>query len=215
METEYSREEEYANAATHGLGLLGAIAGAVMLLMAVHRYGDTWGVVSCWIYAVTLVAVYAVSTLSHALRNETARHRLRIADQAVIYLFIAGSFTPIGFTWLRDGYWWTVPVGMWIVAIIGFARKALFSHKVHLGSVSTVLYLVLGWMPVLGIWHLVQTAPAGLSVWLIGGGLCYTSGILFFHYDQRIRYFHAGWHLMVIAGSVCHFLGILFYCTQG
>lgn len=214
METAYCRKEEKANAATHAAGLACALVGAAVVVAAAIRHGQAWEISGCVIYAVTLVAVYAVSTLSHVFHQPRVRHALRVADQATIFLFIAGTFTPVAFTWLRDGRWWIMHVAMWAVALTGFTRKAIFTHNVRLGTVSTVLYLVLGWMPIVACWPLVQTIPIGLALWFLGGGLCYTFGIVFFHYDARVRYFHAAWHMMVIAGSVCHYLGILLYCTK-
>jgi hemolysin III len=214
VETTYCRKEEAANAATHAAGLVCALAGAAAVVAAAIRQGQAWEIAGCVIYAVTLVAVYAGSTLSHLFHKPSLRHALRIADQAIIYLFIAGTFTPIAFTWLRHGLWWICLAAMWTVALIGFTRKAIFAHHVEMGTVSTVLYLVLGWMPVVVIWPLAQIIPVGLTAWVIVGGLCYTFGIVFFHYDKHVRYFHAAWHMMVIAGSVCHYLGVFFYCTK-
>lgn len=207
-------KEERANAATHAVGLGFALPGAVAVVMVAIRHGQAWQISGCVLYAVTLVAMYAASTASHVFQEPRVRHVLRVLDQATIFLFIAGSYTPVALTWLRDGPWWIVSVAIWSIALAGFAGKAIFIHKVHPGSVSVVMYLVLGWLPSLLIWPLAKTIPVGLTLWIIGGGLCYTFGIIFFHFDRRFRYFHAAWHVMVIAGSTCHYLGILIYCTQ-
>jgi hemolysin III len=211
---EYNVKEERLNVATHGLGFCASVVGTVFLLRAVSRDGGTWEFAGCLIYAVTLASTYAVSTLSHLFRSPHWRPGFRAADQAIIFLFISGTFTPIACRWLRDGLWWTLMMAMWGVAFAGFVGKALYGHRVHLGTVSTGLYLLLGWMPVVVAWHLATTASLGLVAWIVGGGLCYTLGILFFHYDARVPYLHAAWHLMVVAGSTCHYFGILFYCTQ-
>jgi len=213
IETPYCRKEERANAATHGVGFLCAVVGGAVVVSASVRHGGAWEVTGCAIYAVTLVALYAASTLSHVFHKPRLRHAMRVADQAAIYLFIAGSFAPIAMTWLHSGLWWVLHVSMWAVALIGFNSKVFFTHNVRQGSVSGILYLMMGWMPILAAWPLVKSIPIGLSVSLIAGGLCYTLGMFFFYYDTRIRYFHAAWHTMVTAGSVCHFIGILLYCT--
>jgi hemolysin III len=209
-----SSSEEAWNAATHGAGLALAVAGAIVLGWAVvRRGGGAWQFVGSGIYAATLLAAYAASTISHVARRPGARRAWRIADQAIIFLFMAGTYTPVALTWLRGGPWWVLHGLVWAVALTGFASKAVFAHRVHLGAVSTTLYILLGWMPVLAIGPLLHALPAGLMWWFLAGGLCYTVGIAFFHYDHRVPYFHAAWHVLVLAGSACHYMAILLYCT--
>jgi hemolysin III len=212
--TTATQDEEAVNAATHAAGLLCAVAGAAVIVWAAASRGGVWEVVGCGVYAVTLVAAYAASTLSHAFRRPRVRHAFRVADQAVIFLFIAGSYTPMALTWLRGGGWWVLHGAIWAVAIAGFASKAVFAHRVHSGAVSTALYILLGWMPVIATRQLLSTVPVGLLAWIAAGGLLYTLGTIFFRYDDRVRYFHAAWHLAVIAGSACHYIGNLLYCTS-
>ena len=206
--------EELMNAVTHGAGFVLASAAAAILLLEAASRGGPWQRGACAIYVVTLVAAYAASTLSHVFRSPPARNALRTADQALIFLFIAGSWTPVAATWLRDGaWWWAFHLGMWAVALIGFVSKALFAHRVAMGTVSAMLYLLLGWSPVVMAKPLIHTLPMGLCLWLLAGGLCYTLGLLFFWYDNRVPYFHAAWHVLVIAGSACHYMGIFRYCA--
>jgi hemolysin III len=206
--------EEFFNALTHAAGFVLASVAAAVLMARVSRQGDRWQFAAAAVYCATLVAAYAASTLSHVFQAPRARNAFRIADQAMIFLFIAGSWTPIAATWLRHGHgWWAFHAGMWAVALGGFTSKALFAHRVTIGTVSAALYLLLGWSPVLVAAPLVHALPVQLCLWLLAGGVCYTLGLLFFHFDDRVPYFHATWHLLVIAGSACHYLGILFYCT--
>jgi hemolysin III len=207
----HSHLEEVANAATHALGLVAAAAGALMVVLAAARRGDAWHVLACAVYAATLVGAYAASTLSHVARTPRWRHAWRIADQAIIFLFIAGSWTPFAVAHLRGGAWWVLHAAVWAIAAFGFVSKTLFAHRVRLGTVSTGLYVLQGWLPLFAAPHM----PFAPAAWLVAGGVCYTAGLGFFAYDHRIRYFHAAWHVMVIAGSACHFLGILLYCAGG
>lgn len=207
-------DEENWNAATHGLGWVASVIGALVLMRAALEHGSAWQVLGCAIYCVTMVGTYAASTLSHVFRRPSVRDFFRMADQALIFLFIAGSFTPLALTWLREGAWWCLTGGMWCVALVGFVSKAVFSHNVHLGNVTTWLYVGVGWLPVLAIWPLYQQLPGGMFLSLVSGGACYTLGLIFFHYDERVRFCHTAWHLAVVAGSVCHYVGILVYCTS-
>ena len=206
--------EELFNALTHGAGCALAVVASAALISIAARQGDHLQLGACVVYAVTMVAAYAASTLSHTFKARAARSAFRIADQALIFLFIAGSWTPIAATWLRTGRgWWAFHASMWAVALIGFVSKALFAHRVTMGTVSALLYLVLGWSPVLVALPLTRILPQPLCLWLLAGGLCYTLGLLFFRYDDRVPYFHAAWHVLVMAGSACHYVGILRYCT--
>lgn len=209
-----SEGEELANAATAGAVLVLAMVGAAVLVVAAGSRGAVWQAVGCTVYALTLVTLHGASTLSHLFRRGDLRHGFRIADQALIYLFIAASYTPIALTWLREGSWWVLHALMWGVALAGFFSKCLFAHRVRLGSVSAGLYLLLGWMPIAAAWPIAAALPGGLLRWVLAGGLCYTAGIFFFCFDHRFRYFHAAWHLLVLAGAACHYFGILFYCTS-
>lgn len=206
-------EEETWNAGTHGLGWVASVIGAVVLMGVVVENGSGWQIVGCAIYAVTMVGTYAASTLSHVYRRPRVRDFFRMADQALIFLFIAGSFTPMALSWLLEvgGDW--LLVGLWSVALVGFISKAGFSHNVHLGMVTTWLYVVVGWMPMLLVWPMYEAMPGGLFVALMVGGAFYTLGLVFYHFDDRVRFCHTAWHLAVVAGSVSHYLGILFYCT--
>lgn len=205
--------EEWLNATTHALGLACSIAGAVIVLVVAARRGSPWEVWGCAVYAATLLATYAASTLSHLLRAPRLRIAFRAADQALIFLFIAGSYTPIALAWLRAPPWWVLHAMVWGGALFGFLSKAVFGHRVVLGTVSTVLYMVVGWLPMTAFWPMLHAVPRGMMEWLVAGGVCYTAGLGFFCYDDRIRYFHAVWHMLVVAGSTCHYLGILHYCT--
>jgi len=207
------RDEEAINAATHGFGLACAIAAGVILIYIAARHGTAAQICGSCIYAATMISAYAASTLSHLFHVPTLRHAFRIADQAIIFLFIAGTFTPIAFSYLTHGAWWILTGLVWLVALIGFFRKVAFAHRVKLGAVSIGLYILLGWLPGIALPVMIGTVPGPLLVWVVAGGLCYLGGILFFQFDDRVPYFHAAWHMMVIAGTTCHYIGILMYCT--
>ena len=206
-------DEERLNAATHGMGLALALVGSAVLLTLAWRHGSAAQAWACAAYATTLVSTYGASTLSHVFQSPRLNHALRIADQALIFLFIAGTYTPVAVSWLHGPWWGTLTGVMWGVAVGGFASKAIFSHRVRLGTVSTVLYVLLGWLPMAAGWPMFNAVPHALMYWLWAGGGCYMIGMMFFRYDDRIRFFHAAWHLLVMAGSACHFVGILLFCT--
>lgn len=203
--------EEFANAFTHGFGLVLSILGAVLLIGRALS-GNLWHVAGCAIFAATLIAVYAASTLSHVYFSPGLRRRFRTLDQASIYLLIVGTCTPYALAYLRDG-WWPLLLGfMWILALSGAVSKIFFSHRIE--AVAIYLYILLGWMPILFTPWLVERVPVPALWWMLIGGLFYTAGTIFLILDTRYPHFHAVWHLFVIAGSSCHFYGIFVYVAS-
>ncbi len=201
--------EEVANTITHGLGLLLSVPGAIAMAIWVLREGDAWRVLGCLIYATSLVAVYAMSTLSHCCSAANPKRLFQMLDQAFIYVLIVATYTPFSLAFLRTGFGWIFLAVMWTIAIFGFLSKILLAHRVD--AVSIWIYVVLGWMPILAVSSLVGPVPEVGMWWMLIGGLCYTVGTVFLALDNRVRHFHALWHLFVIAGSVCHFVVIFIF----
>jgi len=208
-----SSSEEFANVATHGMGLVLAVVGARLMIEGLRPHGDKWMIVGCAIYLFNLVAVYAMSTLSHYATSLQWKSLFRQLDQGFIYLLIAGTYTPFSLAYLHGSLWFALLCVMWTVALIGFTTKVFFAHRVE--SVSVASYIFLGWLPIVSVPTLLRTAPAGAFAAIIAGGVCYTVGTLFLIYDERVRHFHAAWHLWVIAGSACHFMGLLVFVVGG
>ena len=196
-----------ANAITHGIGAALAIVGAVYLI-AVAARGTVWLLVSCSVFAATLVLVYICSTLYHSLVRTRARHVFQIFDHASIYLLIAGTYTPFCLVTLRGPLGWTIFGVEWGLAVAGVVFKSFAVGKYEVAS--ALVYLAQGWLAVVAIVPLVHTLGWHGVMWMGAGGLAYTLGIVFFALD-RLRYFHALWHLFVLAGSVAHYFAILFY----
>jgi len=189
------------------VGAVLAIAGAAYLIVA-SAHGSAWVVVSCSIFAGTLVLVYLCSTLYHSMVRTRARHVLHVLDHAAIYLLIAGTYTPFTLVSLRGPVGWTLLGIVWALAIAGVIFKSFAVGR--FAASSTAVYLFQGWVVVFAARPLMHAiSPQGL-IWLGAGGLAYTFGVVFFALD-RIRYFHAAWHLFVLAGSIAHYFAILFY----
>jgi hemolysin III len=201
--------EEIINSVTHGVGLILSLAGGVILLTRVLAQPDGWRLAGCGIFATALVAVYAASTLSHAIAQPAWRRAFRILDQGCIYLLIAGTYTPFALEYVRFGRWWWFFVVMWAAALVGFLSKLLFAHRIN--AVTIWSYVVLGWLPVFPTWAYLDLVPWGALVWILVGGLCYTAGTVFLVLDRRHLHFHAIWHLFVVAGSVCHFSAVFLF----
>jgi len=204
-------QEEIANSITHGAGMALSVVGAIALVALAVQRGGPREIIGCTVYGVTLVGVYTASTLSHVYQEPRRKRAFRMLDQAMIYLLIAGTFTPVSLVYLRGGYWWVLFTAMWIVAAAGFLSKIVLAHRVD--AVAIVLYVLMGWMPVLAAKPMIAIVPAG-CLWLMAlGGLLYTIGTLFLAYDRKAVYMHATWHIFVIAASAVHYYAVLQYAT--
>jgi hemolysin III len=207
MQTHYNLGDILANAITHGIGAGLAVAGAVVLIVASTR-GTAWHVVSCSIFASTLVLVYLCSTLYHSLVRTRARHLFQILDHSSIYLLIAGTYTPFTLISLHGPLGWFVFGVEWSLAVAGVVFKCFAVDRFQVAS--ALVYLFQGWFVVFAARPLIHAIGWHGIAWMGAGGLAYTLGIVFFALD-RLRYFHATWHLFVLAGSVAHYFAILFY----
>jgi len=204
----YSRREEVANAITHGIGAFLSVAALALLITFSSLFGTAWHVVSFTIYGITMLLLYASSTLVHSFPEGKIKDLFEIFDHASIYLFIAGTYTPFLFVIVRGTLGWTLFGIIWGIAISGVVFKAFFTKKFLF--LSTLFYIAMGWLIVLAWNPLVETLPTGGIVLLIAGGILYTLGTIFYVW-RGFPYHHAIWHLFVLAGSAAHFFAILLY----
>lgn len=207
----YTKGEEIANAITHGIGALLAVAALVILIVFAAKYGDAWYVVSYTIYGVCLVLLYLFSTLYHSIWAKGAKKVFRIFDHASIYILIAGTYTPFALTVLRKHGGWIIFGVVWCATLIGIVIKVFFCGKFE--KISTLLYVIMGWMIIFYIKTLIAVVPINGIILLVAGGIIYTLGAGLFLFD-KIPYNHAIWHLLVISGSACHFFCVLFYLIK-
>ena len=202
--------EERANAASHVMGCLLALVALVALpalaeqVDAQHHPIRHVGVV---VFVTTMVLMFAVSAAYHALPVGAAKRALRRCDHAVIFIFIAGTYTPFALGQIQRGAGWSMLGAVWGIAALGVALK--LCDRLRHPLLSTALYLAFGWMVVLVAQPMLASLPPlGLKL-LVAGGLAYSLGSLFYLLDHRMPYSHFVWHLFVITGSSCHFLAVL------
>ena len=206
MTEPHTLREEFANALTHGLGVVAALcASSVLITMAALR-GDVWQLSSAIIYGITLVLLYAASTLYHAVPHANAKARLKVFDHCAIYLLIAGTYTPITLISLRESWGWWMFGTIWTLAMLGVIFKLFFTGRFKL--VSTLIYVGMGWLVIVAIKPILMHLDNWTLGWLFVGGLFYTGGT-WFYMHQRLRYAHAIWHLFVLAGSISHYVAVI------
>ena len=204
----YSIKEEIANSITHGVGLILAIVGLGVLIAFASRLGNAWHVVSCTIFATTLILQYTFSTLYHSIQLPRAKSVMRVLDHSAIFLLIAGTYTPFMLVNLRGAWGWTLLGVVWTMALLGVFFQVSLLRRWQ--GISLALYIGMGWVVVVAIKPMLDAvAPGGLLLLLLGG-LAYTSGVVFYLW-KSLRYHHAIWHGFVLAGSILHFFAVLFY----
>jgi hemolysin III len=204
--------EERANAASHALGLLLAMLALPALALQLDVTGHPLRDLGVRVFIASMVLMYGVSAAYHATPVGAAKRWLRKCDHAVIFVFIAGSYTPFGLVALQHGLAGAGPdpaatlAAVWVAALAGMALK--FDGRLRHRLLSTGLYLGFGWLvAAVALPTLQLLPPSGLRL-VVAGGVAYSLGSLFFLLDRRMPYSHLVWHLFVITGSVCHFLAV-------
>lgn len=197
--------EEIASALTHGLGVILSIGGgAVLITLAVVLTGAR-EVVSVAVFSISLVLLYTASTLYHVAEQPKLKQRLKVLDHCAIFLLIAGTYTPFTIAAIRGGWGWSLFGVIWGMAALGIVFKLFFTGRFR--YLSTATYIGMGWLVLVAFVPLSQALSPAALTWLILGGVFYTGGTLFYHFE-RLPYSHAVWHLFVLGGSVCHFIAV-------
>lgn len=206
----HSSSEELANTISHGIGLIAALIGTPILLLAAHGTGSTGFFVGTIVFVAAMLAVYLASMLYHAWPETRTKYALRLFDHSAIFFLIAGTYTPFALGPLRGIWGSTILVLVWSGAVFGIIVKAVRGTSRH-RKLAMSLYLGIGWSALIVIRPVILKVPPTALFWLFAGGVAYTTGVLFF-VNKRLRYGHFVWHLFVLAGTSCHFLALL-ACT--
>lgn len=205
-----SRGEELANTISHGIGLAAAMIGTPILLLAAFHRGTVSFLIGTIVFTVTMLVLYLGSMLYHAWPQTPAKSILQVLDHSAIFLLIAGTYTPFALGPLRGVWGWTMLGLVWALATLGVfikAKRGTGRHK----KFAMALYLGMGWLALVFIRPLALTVPLSVVLWLVAGGIAYTTGVLFYM-NKRLRYAHFVWHLFVLAGTGCHFAAV-FVCA--
>ena len=207
MRQQSSKEELY-NSFTHGFGFLLSVVGFVLMLVF-QKYKGPSGLIAIVLYGVSLLTLYFFSSLYHYEKNSRRKSFFRKMDHISIYLLIAGTYSPVVLIALENSLGWTLFWIVWGIAALGTILKLFFTGRFEF--VSVILYLIMGWLVIFDFEALRSNVSSLGIVLLIGGGISYTLGIVFYALD-RLRYGHVIWHLFVLLGSVLHYL-FIFLCV--
>lgn len=204
----YPPLEEKLNVLTHGIGFVLSILGLVLLILRGNELGDSLLLISFCVFGASMILLYAASTFYHGAKNKKLRYRLNILDHASIYVLIAGTYTPFSLVTLNGLIGWIIFGVVWVMAITGVVLKLFFTGKYTF--LSTVMYLLMGWIIVFAVKPLFNNLDLVGIIWLFAGGISYTLGAVFFSIE-KIKFNHAIFHLFVLLGTFCHFISIYYY----
>jgi len=200
--------EEVANTITHGFGLVLSIIGFVVLVSLAISRGDGWSIASCVVYGLSLVTLYAASTIYHSVLSPTLKKRLQIVDHCGIYLLIAGTYTPFGLIIADTSLGRGLLVAIWAFAIVGILTKLVIGDRFP--AINVISYLVMGWLGAFAVPPLFNALGLMPVILAFAGGVAYSLGVIFFPW-KSIKHHHAIFHIFVLLGSIIHYAAIVIY----
>ena len=204
----YTVGEEIANSITHGLGAIFAIVACVILIIFASVKGGALRVVSASVYGASLIIMFTMSTLYHALTNDKAKGVFRVLDHTSIFLLIAGTYTPFSLITLRGKLGWTIFGIVWSISIVGIILNIISIERFK--RFSMLLYIAMGWCVLFISSSLIKQMDSDGLIFLLIGGILYTTGVIFYKL-KKIHYMHSVWHLFVLAGAIMHYFCIQLY----
>lgn len=208
----YTRGEELLNAISHGVGVVMAVLAMILCIARAAENQNTWGIVSSAIYGVSMMAVFAISSVYHGMKPGFAKKIMQVVDHCTIYFLIAGSYTAIVLSAIRPVYpvlGWGLFVFEWVMLAVAATLTAIDLKKYSVFSM--VCYIGMGWA-VIPFWKQtldVLTLPGFLL--LLFGGIAYSIGAILYGLGRTRKWMHGVFHIFVVLGAFLQFLSVLFY----
>ena len=205
----YTLGEELVNSISHGLGAAFGIVALILCVVFGAFRGDAWRVVSGALYGSSMIVLYTISTLYHALGINRAKKVFRTLDHCSIYFLIAGTYTPYTLVSMRETSGLLIFGVVWAAAILGITLSAINVHKFRI--VSMIIYIAMGWAIIFSIKDLIATVATPGTILLLVGGVLYTIGAVLYGIGKKKRYVHSIFHIFALGGSICHFISVFAY----
>ena len=208
IDRKQTTNEEKLNTITHVIGFIMALFGSVYLINQSFKVGSYLTIFCNMIYSLGLLTLYLASSLYHSAKDPELKIRLNIFDHSAIYLLIAGTYTPIALLTIKGILGLIIFSIVWVSAIVGIVLKLYFTGRYS--KISTAAYVLMGWVIIIAIKPLINSMVTSGLLWLLAGGIFYTSGALLYQ-RKSMKYNHVLFHIFVILGSLCHYIVILKY----
>ena len=206
----YSTSEEITSSILHGIGVAGAIAGLVLLslktrgILGGHRASDL-DIIAALLFTATMIIMFLISTIYHAVQHHGIKRILRRLDHSVIFIFIAGTYTPICLSGLGGTWGWSLFAVEWFLAFTGITLNILDNKALKKFEVAA--YILMGWVIVVGFIPLFRSISTQSMILIFAGGVIYSLGTIWYR-RKNVKHTHAVWHIFVIMGTVCHWFSI-------
>ncbi|MBE6949198.1 MAG: hemolysin III family protein [Ruminococcaceae bacterium] len=207
---DYTKGEEIFNYVSHIVGVVFGIVALVTCVRISVIHNDAWGIVGSSIYGASLILLYTMSSLYHALPRNMGKKVMQVLDHCTIYFLISGTYTPILFCAIREvspGWAWTIFGIVWGFAVVGAVFNAIDLKKFKVFSM--ICYLGMGWCIIIAAKTALQAMSANSLLWLLMGGIAYTVGAVLYGLGKKHKYMHSVFHLFVLAGSVLQYVAII------
>jgi hemolysin III len=202
----YTRKQEIVNGLIHGAGILFGVAGLPVLTGIATAHGNTPGIIGSGIYGFCFLMTFTVSTVFHLSREPALRRTFKILDHIGIFFFISGSYTPFLLVYMSNPFGHSLLIILWSLTAAGTVFKVFFTGRYEV--ISTVIYLAMGWIMVVGGRKFFEHLPVSVLVFVIIGAALYSIGAFFYLWD-KYPYTHAVWHAFVLAAALCHYVAVL------
>ena len=206
IERKESLLEKKLNFITHGIGLVLSVIGLFYLVEKSILYPKSFNLISSLVYGISLIVMYASSTIYHYYIDSKYSRILQKIDHISIYLLIAGSYTPGLLLKLKYSLGLEILIIIWLLAFIGIIHKIFFFN--YLKKASLIIYLFMGWLIVIDFSAVLESFSSNSIFFMVLGGILYTIGTFFYSLD-KLKYNHVIWHLFVLGGSACHYILIM------
>jgi hemolysin III len=202
----YTRKQEIVNGLTHAAGALFGVAGLPVLTGIATAHGNTPGIIGAGIYGLCFLMTFISSTIFHLAQEPTLRRTFKILDHISIFFFIAGSYTPFLLVYMHNPFGNILLIILWSLTAAGIVFKIFFTGRFEI--ISTIIYLAMGWIMVVGGHRFFEHLPIAVLVFVIIGAALYSIGAFFYLWD-KYPYTHAVWHIFVLAAALCHYVAVL------
>lgn len=209
----YSKSEEILNITTHLVGFILSLIFFLPKVVSTYQKGDRVGFLAWLIYFIAIALMFLASSLYHSMKNPLARTIFRAIDHGVIYLTIAGSYTPIILIGLKSSFAIIIFVIIWILALTGISMNIIAfatGKEERIKKASMIIYMAMGWMSILLIYQIYKHIGISYIMFLVFGGLFYTVGAVFYSY-KKIPYNHAIWHVFILVAAFVMLYGNIKY----
>ena len=202
----YNRTQEIINGLTSAIGILFGISALPVLAGLATAHNNIPGIVGAGIYGFCFLMLFTCSTIFHFAQEPLVRRIFKILDHISIYFLISGTYTPFLLVYVNNNFGITILCVLWGLTILGIFFKLRFTGRYEI--ISTIIYVLMGWMMVVGGRRFFDNLPLSVLIFICIGGALYSIGVFFYLWD-KYYYTHATWHLFVLTAAICHYVAIL------